>query len=158
MTRAARTSACALALGAMLAGCTFDDQAEVAIRPAGDETTFASQVQPILETGCATLDCHGQPGRPLRLYSTWGLRIDDSLRPPAGAELDDIPPITAEEIRANVRAIAGIDVGIGRVEDSLLLLKPLDPRAGGIHHVGRIHWHSTDDPEYQTIRAWLAAP
>lgn len=158
MTRAARVVTCAVSVGALLAGCAIDAQTEVAFRVPRDEVTFANDVQPILEMGCATLDCHGQRGRPLRLYSTWGLRIDDSLRPAPGATLDAIPPIRSDEVHANVSAIAGIDVGLTRVDDSLLLRKPLDPAAGGIHHVGRIHWRSTDDPEYQAIRTWLETP
>ena len=34
-------------------------------------------VEPVLERACGTLDCHGQVGRPLRIYGQYGLRFVD---------------------------------------------------------------------------------
>src|SRR5206468_7723502 len=42
---------------------------------APDQLAFETFVSPFLERKCATLDCHGQVGRPLRLYSGRGLRL-----------------------------------------------------------------------------------
>lgn len=48
---------------------------------------FAPGVLPFLGAQCGTLDCHGQVGRPFRLYSVNGLRLpnDAGLIPGAGA-------------------------------------------------------------------------
>jgi hypothetical protein len=52
---------------------------------------------------CGTLDCHGQIGRPLRLFSQDGLRIvDDAGNYPGGA------PETPDEQFANFTAVIGL--------------------------------------------------
>ena len=40
-------------------------------------------------------------------------------------------------------------------ENSYLLLKPLEPKAGGLGHTGGTYWSSRDDPEYQTVLKWI---
>ena len=52
-----------------------------------DPVQFKDQgVSKFLERRCGTLDCHGQGGRPLRLYSGRGLRLpnDAGLGPGSG--------------------------------------------------------------------------
>lgn len=62
-------------------------------------------VSAYLERRCATLDCHGQVGRPLRLYSRTGLRFPDPdvQNAPGG------PGTTEEEYRANFEAVVGLE-------------------------------------------------
>ncbi len=60
-------------------------------------------VQGFLALKCGTLDCHGSIGRPLRIYSQYGLRLfDDAGDIPGGA------PTTPQEIFDNY--IAAISV------------------------------------------------
>lgn len=105
---------------------------------------YATDVHPILERRCATLDCHGDPGRPLRLFADTGLRASDALRG---------QPITAEELAANVRSLLTVDPGTPPAE-SLLLSKPL---AGGAHHVGGEIWAAATEPQPRCFIGWLTA-
>lgn len=92
------------------------------------QTSFQQYVSPVLERRCATLDCHGQTGRPLRLYSARGLRLpnDAGLMPGIGGT-------TTEEAAANYRAVIGLEpeeltrviAGVAVPRDLLLLKKPL---------------------------------
>lgn len=133
----------AVAAALVVAGCAAPEQGSEAL-PAGDVASFTSQVQPIVTDGCASLDCHGDPGRPLRLYAERGLRLTAALRD---------TPITGEEIEHNVAAFVGVSPGA--VDDHLALLKPLAVEAGGMEHLGGDLWSSTDDPGYAAIFGWL---
>jgi hypothetical protein len=108
-----------------------------------DEAAYAAYVQPILEARCATLDCHGNVDRPLRLYAATGLRASDALRD---------RPLSAEEVAADVRSLAAIDPG-ATPEASAILSKPL---AGGQAHEGGDLWTTTDEPQVVCVRSWLA--
>lgn len=143
-TRVAVASALALALSCV------DDPTELDT-PAAHVTpelvaTYATEVHPILEGSCAMLDCHGMPGRPLRLYAETGLRARDDLRD---------TPITGAELEANVMSLLAVDPGAA-IGETILLRKPLAARAGGYHHLGEDIWPSRDDPAYRCLAAWLA--
>ncbi len=59
-------------------------------------------VSQVMERRCGTLDCHGDPGRPLRIFSRTGLR--------AGAGLSgSTTQTTAEEIRQNRFSACGLE-------------------------------------------------
>jgi hypothetical protein len=59
----------------------------------------------LLERRCGTLDCHGQVGRPLRIYGQYGLRFVDE----AGNTSSDIGAATTEtEHIANYQAVIGL--------------------------------------------------
>jgi hypothetical protein len=141
----------ALALGA----CAGPSEPAQRIK-AGDAELYASYVQPYVEVGCATLDCHGDPGRALRLYSELGLRKGAELRPSALSDAVDPLAITDAELDDNRRAFAGVALATDGPKEHLALLKPLASSAGGIHHVGPTLWPSTDAPGYQCLRAYLA--
>lgn len=115
-------------------------------RATRDSIDFATHVQPILEASCATLDCHGNSGRPLRLYAETGLRIRDDIRNQT---------ITQEELDANVASILGLDTDAESWESDLILLKPLAVRAGGVFHVGGDIWPSTQSDAYICMHGWL---
>ena len=101
----------AMAMAALASSCasTPDANRFTAIQ-APDYNQFKgnaamNQVGPhaFMERRCATLDCHGQVGRPLRLYSAQGLRFpDDAQNAPGGAG------ITETELAANYQAIIGL--------------------------------------------------
>jgi hypothetical protein len=61
----------------------------------------------MLEAHCATLDCHGQLGRPLRLYSQNGLRNFDDAGS-GGTNVTGGAPTTYNEIFENYIAVIGL--------------------------------------------------
>jgi hypothetical protein len=120
---------------------------------APDQGQFAA-VSPMLERRCGTLDCHGQVGRPLRLYSGRGLRLpnDAGLGPGQG-------DTTAEEITANYRAVIGLEpeqltrvvAGVIPPRSLLLLYKPLNL---GFHKGGPA-FAPTGDPGEACLVTWM---
>jgi hypothetical protein len=112
-----------------------------AASPALDFNYFRTRVQPIFlnkRPGHARcIACHGQ-GTPLRLQpldpgaTTW----------------------TEEESRQNFLAVRGVAMP-GNLK-SKLLLHPLEEKAGGdFYHNGGKHFSSQNDPEWQTLKAWV---
>jgi len=70
-----------------------------------DPVQFKDQgVSKFLERRCGTLDCHGKPERPLRIYGERGLRLpnDAGLRPTQGGTSN-------EEVVANYRSVVGLE-------------------------------------------------
>ena len=61
---------------------------------------------------------------------------------------------TVEQSRRNLQMITRL-VNTKFHEGSRLLLKPLDPEAGGMGHTGGTYWKSREDPEYQTVLKWV---
>lgn len=61
---------------------------------------------------------------------------------------------TAEQSRTNFQMITQL-VNTRSPENSYLLLKPLEPKAGGLGHTGGTYWTSRTDPEYQAVLAWI---
>lgn len=139
---------CALAAGP---GCAPLPQGEVGYA-VPDLELYKAYVHPLFEGSCATLDCHGDPGRPLRLYSATGLRIRGDLRAAPGMTMTEL---TDEELADNVQSIAAIDVDEPDVDARFLLLKPLSNTGGGIHHYGGQIWSGTDDVAYRCVHGWL---
>jgi hypothetical protein len=100
---------------------------------------FKTAVSPFMEKRCGALDCHGQIGRPLRLYSQFGLRMKEG---PNGTR--DTSPTTDAELTANYFAVIGIEpedvsdslLSQGAYNDFLLLKKPLSIEGGGVRHKG----------------------
>jgi hypothetical protein len=117
-----------------------------------DANFFRCAVQPILTKSCAFMDCHGNDERPLRVYAEQRFRLNVDW-------LEFETAITEEELRANLRVVAGFveDSGEG---GSLLSEKPLDARFGGRYHRGRDLYGvddvylSTDDEDYKTLRSF----
>ena len=62
---------------------------------------------------------------------------------------------TEEQSRKNFEAWSRVVVP-GEPQASRLLMHPLTPEAGGDpFHAGGKHWKSQDDPEWQTLAAWV---
>jgi YVTN family beta-propeller protein len=110
--------------------------------PALDFEFFKARVQPILTTKRAgsarCVACH-VTGTPMRLQP---------LAPEGATWSDDDSRKNFELLRTRVVA--------GRPESSRLLRHPLVESAGGDpHHDGGKHWTTKDDPEWQTLAAWV---
>lgn len=124
-------SACAPDVGTMMI-----DAPDVAAYPT---------MQPYLEARCATLDCHGDEGRPLRLYAETGLRIDGVARD---------TPLTSDELEANAWSLFGVDAA-QRSDAHLSYLKPLAESEGGMAHVGG-DVLALDSDEARCVLGWLS--
>lgn len=115
--------------------------------PELDGVVYVDHVHPVVRFSCASLDCHGVEGRPLRIYAEDGLRLRPELRG---------QPLDPGEVTWNVAAFGGLDPEATAVERSLVLLKPLATSAGGVAHEGEDVWADTDDPAYVCLHAWLS--
>jgi hypothetical protein len=136
----------AAALALLLCACGPELGAPLPITEL-DADDYRLHVDPVARFSCASLECHGVEGRPLRIYAEDGLRLDASLRGEA---------LSTEEAAWNAQAFAGVDPEPESVDEHLALLKPLSLEAGGIHHVGEQLWPDREDPSYVCLRAWLA--
>ena len=109
--------------------------------PALDYDVFKAKVQPILtapRTGNARCSaCHSRG---------------------AGGYLEPLTPgstYSEDQSRRNFDRVSRLVVP-GDPLKSILLLNPLDTEAGGTPwHEGGKHWHSQNDPEWQTLAAWV---
>ena len=61
---------------------------------------------------------------------------------------------TPDQSRMNFAMITQL-VNTRSPENSYLLAKPLEPKAGGLGHTGGTYWTSRSDPEYQAVLAWI---
>src|SRR5437764_8217331 len=103
---------------------------------------FQTRIQPIFTTkrlgNARCVSCHAT-GTPMRLQPL----------APGSATWNE------EESRKNFDVVKQRVVP-GSPEKSKLLLHPLLEAAGGdAHHDGGKHWKSKDDPEWQTLAAWV---
>jgi len=120
---------------------------------APDQGQFAT-VSPVLEHRCATLDCHGQVGRPLRIYSGNGLRL-----PNDAGDLPGTSATTTEEVTQNYYAVIGLEpeemsrvvAGEDPPRSLLLLKKPLLLES----HKGGPAFAPSGDPGETCITSWL---
>lgn len=124
-----------------------------------DKDQFINQgVDTFMQRRCGALDCHGQVGRPLRIYSPNGLRLNDG---PNGAR--DTRGIQPNESAANYYAVVGLEpeeisqclVTGGAFIDFLLLKKPLGLDQGGVRHKGGSVLRSTDSG-FDCLLGWAS--
>jgi hypothetical protein len=112
-------------------------------------------VHTFLENQCGTLDCHGQTGRPFRLFSVNGLRAESD------AGLSRFAPLTADELYANYLSAVGLEpeemsrVVVGDDSPTALLIVK-KPRLIEHHKGGKKM--SQGDPEDTCLTSWLADP
>ena len=140
-----------LLLGALVLAGGCDATSPRAGLPDLDADVFGSQVYPILVRDCGFPACHGTPDRAFRVFSPGRARLDEMTLlsdPPTAAEIDD----------ALGRSLSML-ADAPRVEESLLLRKPLSASAGGAAHggmdsFGRNVYPDRLDPAWQTIAAW----
>jgi hypothetical protein len=110
---AALTALVCVAAAAVAPGCTsFNVNAvtEVSGPDYGQFKQFAEVdgglqvgVSTVLERRCGTLDCHGQVGRPLRIYGQYGLRFQDDAGDTPGLQ-----PTSENEHEANYQSVIGL--------------------------------------------------
>jgi hypothetical protein len=112
-----------------------DDSGAAVDRSSPAYQSFVSEVQPLLQGSCSFSTCHGSPQSDFHL--TCG--ADDAQRD------------------ANFRRAVGfVAAAPADVEQSELLLRPLDPRAGGVSHTGGIFFTARTDDNWKRLRAWAA--
>jgi hypothetical protein len=63
---------------------------------------------------------------------------------------------TVEQSRRNFDVVTKL-INTAAPATSRLLLKPLDPAAGGMGHTGGSFWKSRQDPEYLAVLNWIAS-
>jgi len=121
-----------------------------------DEAFFRCEVQPVLVRQCAMPACHGNGVRYFRVYAR------NRLRYGATPTLRDAP-LTSYEWRANYDAARALVQSFDDPRQSLLVLKPLEPSAGGyFHNVAKVFRGAPDvfgsrtDAEFQVLEAWAA--
>lgn len=124
-----------------------------------DKNQFITQgVDTFMQRRCGTLDCHGQAGRPLRIYSPNGLRLNDGPN-----NTRDTRGIQANESSANYYAAVGLEpeqislclTTQGAFTDFLLLKKPLGIDQGGVRHKGGSVLRSTDSG-FDCLLGWAS--
>jgi hypothetical protein len=110
-------------------------------------------VHTFLERRCGTLDCHGQVGRPFRLFSQNGLRANNDSGVVSGDQ-----PDTPQEVYSNYLSAVGLQpeemsrvvAGDDPVTDLLLVTKPT---AMETHKGGQVI--SVGDTSYVCLTGWL---
>jgi hypothetical protein len=145
---------CALALGLFVSSCLADPNAARTDADL-DEAYFRCNVQPVLTRSCSMFACHGNARRFFVVFAR------NRLRDGIASEAQRASFLTDEERERNFIAARAMVVP-GHPEQSSLLMKPLDPSAGGWYHVGGdVPFHggdpfsSVDDPDYQTLQMWV---
>jgi hypothetical protein len=151
-------AAAGVALLASAGACaSTPDPARYALIGLPDRGQFSDNTMGVhifLERQCGTLDCHGQVGRPFRLFSQFGLRaaMDDGGNVPGGT------PDTDAEIYANYLSLIGLEpeemsrVVAGQDPPTFLLVVK-KPR-GLESHKGGVRFHEGDDADV-CLTGWL---
>lgn len=148
-----------LAAGLDLAACQPDFNIPVSAATV-DEPYFRCRVQPVLTKTCGMFACHGgdgQNGTNARYFRLYGR---SRLRWPDITEAQRNSTMTAQERTANLVAARAL-IDVNNLDQSLLLMKPLDQAAGGYFHRGAELYGqgdvflSTDDPDFRVLSAWV---
>ncbi len=126
------------------AGCGTED-GPLAL-PDLDVEMLRGRVQPMFDRVCAQTSCHGEPKRPFRLYSRFGLRGPAPRRSHVLSET---------ELDANLQMARGFLGSVGTSPESMLLRKPLREAAGGVAHGGGDQFYDRVDPDYLLLACWL---
>lgn len=147
--------------GSLLSGATScaasPDRSRATYLLLPDFPTYRDNVDPYLQRRCGTLDCHGQPGRPYRLYGFSGIR--DYAEEGGSPLVSGQQPTTPGEIVANFQATIGLEPEeMSRVvarqgqdpETLIFLRKPMKTER---HKGGELI--KRDDDGYRCITAWL---
>lgn len=141
----------ALVLTVALFGCEALDN-PYAPYPEPSFNEFVTSVQPIVRKSCAYLACHGTLERSLSVYAVGFLRAPP---PFAGTSLDE-HQLTDEELAWNFDSLRVRAADGSEAAESALLLKCLDPVAGGIEHAdGLVIFEDRSHPDYQSFELWV---
>jgi hypothetical protein len=118
-----------------------------------DEAYFRCHVQPVLTKTCASFKCHGDANRYFHVFARNRLRM-------TGSEKDRNAALTTAERAANFDAARAF-VDLDARQDSLLLMKPVEAKAGGAFHRGATIFGAgnvfsdRNDPDYKTLATWV---
>jgi hypothetical protein len=161
------------------AGCgtTNNKPPVTATLPALDLNYYKCNVEPIFDTKCSMMGCHGNETRPLRIYSRGRHRhagemiANDQacLQPPGMGPIDHCEgsiececfadPHTPTEWQRNFDSARsfGLDANLQPIAKGMEATSDLiqQPRVGGKAHTG-VHLYRTGDPEDVTLQAWLS--
>jgi hypothetical protein len=123
--------------------------------PEPDGQSFVREVYPMLLRECAFVGCHGAPERFFQVFGPGRARLD------ANAVKPDAPATLAEVVHSYDRARSMLATA-DRIQDALLLGKPLERSAGGQGHkgvdeLGRNVFASKSDPEYALLLRWAGS-
>jgi hypothetical protein len=150
---------CFLSFVATVSACVQNEPSDIRFFPDKEEFINGG-VSAMMESRCGGLDCHGQVGRPLRIYGQRGLRLATPEK-----DLRDNRPTTPEERLENYQSVIGLEPeGLsdsvmtgGEYVDHQLLLKPLDDSSGlGVRHKGGAVLQATpNDPGWQCLFGWV---
>ena len=120
-------------------------------------------VNEFIERRCGALDCHGQIGRPLRIYGGLGLRrLEDPNQPRVARPVDTTT--TMEEKIDNYLSVVNLEpeaIGLSHAtnaayRDFLLLKKPLGIESEkGVRHKGGPVLRDIGDPGYNCLVSWI---
>jgi len=152
---------CLAALGSC-AAIPDPDQRAPAFPPDFEQFVRKDAVNDFMERRCGALDCHGQIGRPLRIYSELGLRKTKPDKP-----FTERPPVgtatTADEKLDNYLSVVNLEpeaLGYSHAtkaeyRDFLLLKKPRGLENNGVRHKGGPVLREIGDPGYECLLSWI---
>jgi hypothetical protein len=121
--------------------------------PARDEAYFRCHVQPIVTKSCSAFACHGSAQRYFHVFARNRLRL-------GGTEAQRNAILRTEEGAFNFDAARAF-IDESALDESLLLLKPLEAKEGGYYHGGATLFGkgnvflNRDDPDFKIISAWV---
>lgn len=151
--------ACTLAAAiAAAGGCSVAQEESTYALPDRDQF-IQGGVSEFLEKRCGALDCHGEIGRPLRIYSQYGLRLAEG-----DGGRRDLSATTPAERLENFRSVIGLEPeelsqsvqSQGVYVNFMLFLKPLGIESGGVRHKGGPVLRASDaDPGWVCLRTWV---
>lgn len=137
--------------------------------PALDMDYYKCKVEPIFDRGCAMMGCHGTaPNDNTRAYRIFARGRRRNSEQVVAMCLDSgmqnlnkgdgtvmcygWRAHTDAEWQANFDSARAFMLGLNDPDQSELLRQPV---VGGKAHTGVHLWASKNDPDYQTVRAWL---
>lgn len=138
----------------LASACSSVDPNERTKVPAPLPAAVFKPVEGAMGAGCASLDCHGQPGRNLRLYDARGLRLMS-------------PDVSGLGVTSDAEIIADEESLLGLEPDTMALVlheKGADPtrlsvvrKARGLEvHKGGVVWPEGSDGDV-CLLSWLAS-
>lgn len=148
----------ALAVVVFGSACSSVDANAVSPLALPDRDQYINQgVSTFMERRCGALDCHGQVGRPLRIYSANGLRknLVKGARDVRGTQPDELLDNYYATVGLEPEEISISRVTEGNFTDFLLLKKPLGIEGGGVRHKGGPVLRSTD-PGFECLITWIS--
>ena len=138
---------------------TFIGEAEAPLAPSVAE--YRAGPDNYLGKRCSSLDCHGQIGRPLRIFSKNGLRAFDASPPGGFPYISGRTGLADEEVLLNYEGVIGLEPevlsqvyasggeGLNRL---ILLRKPL----GLERHKGGQLMNNEADEGYLCLASWIS--